>query len=651
MAFWLLARACLRDDRWSLVIGASLPAALTLYGSLAGPFALGHVLDALILPGLVVSVGAILFSSWARKVGASLLPIVFVVAFLVRAGGLFHPLYYHPDLRSHANLTEIVSEAGFDFWAQPSHYIAEQGVWTQGAMGKTYAFPFSPVFHSLFLPLDLDFFTLIVAMKLAACFLSALEVLIVFYLGCRLGGTEIGLWGAALTAFSPAAFSRLSFALLAAVFAHFLDTLVLASLFPGKSGGKPHLWLTLALLTSALASYPGSLVSFGIFFPVFGLLLVVRMGPGLRRDGLALLAGSAGVAVIVLAVVYREFVGVFLSELVPLFLAGESEGGGVSLGGTISLLIRRYWIFHGGVYIPLIAGGALVWFLRRPSPFLSRLLLAWAFTFVALIFLRASAPDLFSKVKEILWVAPLISLAGGTALAWARRSLPRGRWLTAAYYSLVVYYGISFYVSSYPGSLVSFGIFFPVFGLLLVVRMGPGLRRDGLALLAGSAGVAVIVLAVVYREFVGVFLSELVPLFLAGESEGGGVSLGGTISLLIRRYWIFHGGVYIPLIAGGALVWFLRRPSPFLSRLLLAWAFTFVALIFLRASAPDLFSKVKEILWVAPLISLAGGTALAWARRSLPRGRWLTAAYYSLAVYYGISFYVSSIAEKFALAR
>ncbi len=448
VAFWLLARICLQDDRWALVIGASLPAALALYGSLAGPFALGHVLDALILPGLIVSVGAMLFSPWAKRVGAPLLPIVFVVAFLVRAGGLFHPLYYHPDLRSHADLTEIVSEAGLDFWAQPSHYIAKQGVWTQGAMGKTYAFPFSPVFHSLFLPLDLDFFTLIATMKLVACCLSALQVLIVFYLGRRLGGTEIGLWSAALTAFSPAAFSRLPFAFLAAVFAHFLDTLVLASLFPRTSDGKRYQWLTLVLLTLALASYPGSLVSFGIFFPVFGLLLVVSMVPGLRRDGFALLAGSAGVAVIVMAVVYREFVGVFLLELAPAFLAGESEGEGVSLGGTISLLIRRYWIFYGGVYIPLIAGGALVWYLRRPSPFLSRLLLAWALTFVALIFLRASAPDLFNKVKEILWVAPLISLAGGTALAWARRSLPRGRWLAAAYYSLVAYYGISFYVSS-----------------------------------------------------------------------------------------------------------------------------------------------------------------------------------------------------------
>ena len=453
VAFWLLTLVCLRHDHWAIVVAAGLPAALTLYGILAGPFALGHALDAAILPALVVSLGATLSSSWARKVGASLLPIIFVVAFLVRAGGLFHPLYYHPDLRSHADLTEIVSGAGLDFWVQPSHYIAEQGVWTQGAMGKTYAFPFSPVFHSLFLPFDLDFFTLVAAMKLVACFLSALEVLIVFYLGLRLGGTEIGLWGAALAAFSPAAFSRLSFAFLAAVFAHFLDTLVLASLFPRNSEGKSHLWLTLVLLTLALASYPGSLVSFGIFFPVFGLLLAVQKGSGLRRDGLALLAGSAGVALITMAVVYREFVGVFLSDLVPLFLAGESQGGSMSLRETVASLIHRYWIFYGGVYVPLIVGGT-VWSLSKPNPFLSRLLLAWAFTFVALIFLRASAPDLFNKVKEVLWVAPLISLTGGAALAWARGSLPRGKWLAGAYYSLVVYYGLSFYVSSIADKFV-----------------------------------------------------------------------------------------------------------------------------------------------------------------------------------------------------
>ncbi len=147
------------------------------------------------------------------------------------------------------------------------------------------------------------------------------------------------------------------------------------------------------------------------------------------------------------------------------------------------------------------------------------------------------------------------------------------------------------------------------------------------------------------------FVTELLPRFLAGGSRGGTLSPLDTISMLIGRYWIFYGVVYVPLVAAGVVVWFWRRPSPVVSRILLAWGATFVVLIFLRTAAPDLFNKVKEILWIAPLISLAGGRALAWVRSSLPAGRWMAGAYYSVVVYYGIAFYVGAIAEKFVLAR
>ncbi|MGH9460408.1 MAG: hypothetical protein ACRD1X_04275, partial [Vicinamibacteria bacterium] len=312
--------------------------------------------------------------------------------------------------------------------------------------GKTYAFPFSPVFHALFVPFHLDFFSLITAMKLVACLLSALEVLIVFYLGRRLGGVETGMWGAALTVFSPAAFSRLSWAFLAAVFAHFLDTLVLASLFPGGGGDRPRYWSTAWLLLMALAAYPGSLINFGIFFPILGALLSIGVKPELRRVGLTLLAVSAGVASLVLATVYREFVGTFVTDLLPTFLSSESRRGSISLFQTVVMFVTRYWIFFGIVYLPLVAGSVVLWLRRRPSPMVSRLLLAWGATFTVLIFLRTAAPDLFSRVKEILWIAPLIALAGGEALAWTRRSLPAGRWIAGAYYALVVCYGIVFYV-------------------------------------------------------------------------------------------------------------------------------------------------------------------------------------------------------------
>jgi len=448
LAFGVLAFACLRDWRTSLALGVGLPVALSIYGSLAGPFPLAYVLRATTFVGVGVTLAALGLVPWARRAGAGLLPVLLVVAFLFRAGGVFHPNYYHPDLRSHADMVAIVSEAGLDFWLHPSQYIAEQGVWTQGAMGETYAFPFSPVFHALFVPFQLDFFSLISLMKLVACFLSALEVFVVFYLGRRIGGLETGLWGAALTVFSPAALSRLSFAFLAAVFAHLLDTLVLASLFPREGDGKSRYWLTACLLLGALAAYPGSLINFGIFFPVLGVSLLIGARPELRRSGLILLGVSAGVAVVVLGTVYREFLGQFLSEILPAFLAGESQAGSLSLLDTVAMLARRYWIFYGAVYLPLFLGGVALWVWRRPSPLVSRLLLAWGVTFVVLIFLRTAAPDLFNKVKEILWIAPLISLAAGQGLAWLRSSVPAGKWLAGAYYLVLVYFATTFYVNA-----------------------------------------------------------------------------------------------------------------------------------------------------------------------------------------------------------
>ena len=446
LVFWMLASASLRDLRWSLLLGVSLPVALTLYGGFSGLFPISHVIRSTGLAAIGVTLAAMCLVPWARRSGAALVPVLLAVSFLVRVGGLFHPHYYHPDLRSHADMVEIVYEVGLDFWAHPARYIAEQGVWTQGAMGETYAFPFSPVFHALFVPFHLDFSSLVTAMKLVACLLSALEVLVVFYLGRRLGGIETGTWGAALAVVSPAALSRLSWAFLAAVFAHFLDTLVLASLFPAADGDRPRYWSTTGLLLMALAAYPGSLINFGIFFPILGALLWIRVKPELRRVGLTLLGVSAGVAVLVLATVYREFVGTFVTELLPAFLAGESRRGSISLVQMVTMFVTRYQIFFGVVYLPLVVGGVVLWLRRRPSPIIFRLLLAWGATFAVLIFLRTAAPDLFNKVKEILWIAPLIALAGGEVLVWMRNSLPAGRWMASAYYSLVVFYGIAFYV-------------------------------------------------------------------------------------------------------------------------------------------------------------------------------------------------------------
>lgn len=122
--------------------------------------------------------------------------------------------------------------------------------------------------------------------------------------------------------------------------------------------------------------------------------------------------------------------------------------------------------------------------------------------------------------------------------------------------------------------------------------------------------------------------------------------------LLAQRFWSFYGPLYIPLVAAGGLVWLMaERPAPRTGRLLLAWAMSFLILCYLRSAAHDLFSRVKEFLWISPLVCVAGGAALAWIGRAFRGGPWSAAAAYGLLAAYGIWRYNREIAHTFALAR
>jgi hypothetical protein len=424
------------------------PIGLVLYGALAGPLPLAHMLRWVAPSGMIVSVILIaihrLLSRKLEVPGLEWLPLLFLTAFLLRAGGVFHPRFFHPDLRAHADMTRIVGNAGLDFWSHPSRYIEEQGVWTAESMGKMYAFPFSPVFHALFVPLSLGLIGTMEAMKLLACLLSSFEVLIIFYLARRLGLNGAAPWAAALVVVSPPVLSRLSLAFMAALFAHFLDTVVLASLASLPVRRRLALACALGFLLLALGSYAGSLINFGLFIPLFGLALITRKE--LRKTGLLLIGGAAGVAALSLLLVYREFLSVFLSEILPRFLAGEAKRGEGSFSATLGMLFHRTWIFYGFWILPSLFGGAVLW-LRKRSAFPSRFLVAWALTYVLLIVLRTAAPDLFAKVKEMLWVAPLVALAAGETLAWLQRSFPV-RWPAVVGYGVLAIYGVVFYTQA-----------------------------------------------------------------------------------------------------------------------------------------------------------------------------------------------------------
>jgi hypothetical protein len=442
--FYLTCLLTTRSVGRAVAADLGLVIAFFLYGGLAGPFPLAHLMAFVAPAALALLLAAIAcLAMFDRVFGAGAgaarwLPALTVAAFLIRAGGLFHPLFYYPDLRAHADLARIVSEVGLDFWLRPAQYISEQGVWAEQALGRTYAFPFSPVFHALFAPLAGNLLATIEAMKLLACFLSALEVPVVFYLGRRLASEEVGAWGAALSLISPPALSRLSYAFLAAVFAHFLDSLFLLSL--SRRAGMA----SAVLLLLALASYPGSLINFGLFLPLYAAALLIA--PASRREGFLVLAGSAVVAGVVLLAVYLEFLGVFLTDMLPRFLAGESRAGSFGLLPAVAMLFHRLWIFYDGLYIPLIASGLFLW-MRKRTGLPRGFLICWGVVFLLLIFMRSAMPDLFSRVKEMLWVAPLVSLLSAEALAGVRRSLPAGRLLAPLYFFLLAAYGVGYYAA------------------------------------------------------------------------------------------------------------------------------------------------------------------------------------------------------------
>ena len=178
-----------------------------------------------------------------------------------------------------------------------------------------------------------------------------------------------------------------------------------------------------ALLIVSMGSYAGSLINFGLFVPLFGLFLftVARQ----RQVAVRLVGGSVLAAAVVLGTIYREFLGVFLSDMAPRFLTSEARAGTWSLGATGLTLAQRYYTFYGFLYLPLISLGAWSFWKRRPPAFVASFISAWAAVFCLLIFFRTGMPDLFMKVKEILWVTPLVCLL-------RRRSSRRGGATSAA---------------------------------------------------------------------------------------------------------------------------------------------------------------------------------------------------------------------------
>jgi hypothetical protein len=341
-------------------------------------------------------------------------------AFLLRALPLNHPDYYYPDLRSHARLVEVVRQAGLDFLRSPSPYIWDHGVWRKTAYGRSYAFPYSPAFHVPFALAPIGYDRTVTAIKLGAAACSVVPILALWGLARRL---EASILGAALLLFVPIYGKHLAVAYVAAMFGHAADTLFLGWLAGHVDGITiPRVFVSAALFTATCElAYVSAVTVLPIFLGALAVAVFLdqraRGAPGAvaRPRPLAILGFGLAGSLLALAVYYRDFVGMVL-DVLPRMVKDAPGGLGdhAPVVNYFALLVDyNLRLFDVGFLALAIAGFVFLWRRGRGRPFLA----AWAASYLLLLLGRARLPDLFQHQHDALFVAPLVCLAAGQAIA------------------------------------------------------------------------------------------------------------------------------------------------------------------------------------------------------------------------------------------
>ena len=333
-------------------------------------------------------------------------------AFLVRSLALNHPDFYYPDLRSHVRLAQQVRETGLEFFRSPSEQLLRHGVWSREVAGRRYSFPYTPAFHAEFALTSLRYDDLATAVKACAAAWSVVPIVALVILARNLGASAIG---AALLIFVPVYGHHLSVAYLAAVFGHAYDMSFLAWLASRLERIRaPAVWLGASVSVAACElAYVGATMVVPTFVVVLALVDFVLERN--RRRAIAILGFGLAGSALAFVVYYRDFLGLVLHVLrleaagLPVVAAGDALPAGILETALNSL--RRFF----PVPWSLLGAGGLVLLLRRGPG--RALLTAWAAAYGALLVGRAKLPLFFQHPHEALFVAPLVCLGAGEAVA------------------------------------------------------------------------------------------------------------------------------------------------------------------------------------------------------------------------------------------
>lgn len=422
----------LRVSGWRRAWAAALTAPWAAFATvelLHDPWLVHRLLTGLpewlaVLGALGLAVGRWLQARSQAATGATrLVMAVAASAFILRAGAMNHPDFYYPDLRSHAQLAEVVRNAGWDFLRDPARYILKHGVWSRRIGERTYAFPYTPAFHLPFAIVPLEYDQRITAMKLGAAALTTVPIVAVAALARGMAGAPLGVL---LMLFVPVYAHHLSVTYLAALFGHAVDMSFLAWLSNRLDRIlSARVWLAAAALTAACElAYVSAVTVLPLFLTLLAAALLVETRQW-RRAGAVLGFGLVG-SLLALGIYYRHFLGlVFDVAVLKANGAAVMAEGDASPRGFFEALYGTVGRFFDGIY-PLLACAGLALQARRGRS--RALLAAWVATFLLLVLGRARFPLVFQHPHDVLFLAPLVCLAAGEAVS---QLFSHGGWMRA----------------------------------------------------------------------------------------------------------------------------------------------------------------------------------------------------------------------------
>lgn len=362
---------------------------------------------------------------WTLAVApAAALAVVALVA-------LSHPFFHYPDVDTHARFVQAIRQDG-TVLLDPSDFQARTGAWTREVGGRRIAFPYSPAFHLLAVPLAV-IWDEVRAVKALAVLAVALTVLLVHVLARGLGLPR-GAAAAAqcVAALLPVTASRLTLALFPALLGQALEALLLAHLVRRLDHleGARDSAAAFGFLLLAQAAYTGSLLNVAALVLLLG---AVETAHGEWRRAARLVGAWALAAGLVAAILYARFLPVLAQQVLPHAREVPAEAArAATAAALLRLALGRLSVFYDAA-LPLLAlaGLGALW----SAPARPRRVLVCALGAGALLLLlRFTAPAVFRDAKEVELLVLPVSVCAAAALRalWRRGRLGRAAALALA---------------------------------------------------------------------------------------------------------------------------------------------------------------------------------------------------------------------------